>query len=556
MNNKFQVAQPGWRGRLTRYSRFLLRWGWFLLLSMILTTSYTYFSQVGTISTTTSSSSTEGRATNTRSGITLFTPVLSTPDTYQATLQLQMQLPVNMGLISGNLSTTLYSKLFLDPDTLSLALTKLNKLPGFKDLQVSELQGLVSANAITGTRVLELTAIGATPVDAITVVTSVYQAFVDNFHVERMYVLNGLLKALSSEYQAVQHDADVSKATVDNLNATGQGNTFLARSEVNLNREQQGLANSIYTQMLSLRQLGINGSTEILQPLNVHPRVTTIPGTGSTWWLRLALSPIVGLIMGLGGALLAGGFSRRLPLRGKKRDLVLPHITALIPVLSGLNNDRLRLQALREAASESLPLLRRLRYRAGEHEQRLRVITVTSPKGREGKSTVATSLALAAAQSGLRTILVDANIDHPVLHTWLQLPGTVGTLDAIRALSTGMVGTSPILTTNVVKLGFVPIGTTNRQKPAGAAEEVLRIDGLQPLTELLSNQADLIIFDAPSLLSNTNTINLVSLSDIVLLIVDAQKSNSSKVLEAEDLLSKVGIAFATVLNRAKRETAE
>ncbi len=555
MNNKFQVAQPGWRGKLTRYSRFLRRWGWFLLLSIILTTGYTYFTQVGT-TLTTSSSSTGTRATNTRSGITLFTPVASAPDTYQATLQLQMQLPANLGLIGGNLSTTLYSKVFLDPDTLSLALTNLNKLPEFKDLQVSDLQGLVSTNAITGTRVLELTALGATPDDAITVVTNVYQAFVDNFHAERMYVLNGLLKALSSQYQAVQHDANVSKATVDNLNATGQGNTFLARSEANLNREQQGLASSIYAQMLSLRQRGINGSTEVLQPLNVHPHVTTIPGTGSTWGLRLALSPIIGLIMGLGGALLASGFSRRLPLRGKKRDQVLPHITALIPVLSGLNNDRLRLQALRETASESLPLLRRLRYQAGEHEQRLRVITVTSPKGREGKSTVATSLALAAALSGLRTILVDANIDHPVLHTWLQLPGTVGTLDAIRALSTGMIGTSPILTTNVVKLGFVPIGTISQQKPAGVAEEVLRIDGLQPLTELLSNQADLIIFDAPSLLSNTSAINLVSLSDIVLLIVDAQKSNSSRVLEAEDLLSKVGAAFATVLNRAKRETVE
>lgn len=557
MKNKFEVKQPGWRGRISRYSRFLVRWGWFLLLSMILTTAYTYSIPDNSVTAPTSSHSSGGTGVTSKArSTTLFSSSFVTPDSYQATLQLQMQLPATLGLIGGNLSTTLYSKVLLNPDTLNLALPELQTHQDFKDLQLSELQGMLSTNAITGTRVLELTATAPSAEDASLVVTTVYQAFVNNFHAERVYIIDGLLKALNGEYLAVQHDADVSKATVDSLNTSGQGNTYLARSEANLNKQQQTLANSISAQIQSLEQLKNNGSSEILQPFTIHPRITTIPGTESTRNLRLALSPIIGLIMGLGGALLASGFSRKLPLRGKKRDQVLPHILAFIPVLPGVNNDRLRTQALRETASESLPLLRRLRYRAGEHEQRLRVITVTSPVGREGKSTVATSLAIAAAQSGLRTILVDANPEHPVLHAWLQLPNSPGILDAIRALSTGVVGASPILSTNIVKLGFVPIGTANQQKSVGTSGEPVRIDGLQPFTELLSNQADLVIVDAPSLLSSTNTVNLVSLSDIVLLVIDAKKSNSSGVLEAEDLLSKLGAAFATVMNRAERETLE
>ncbi len=482
MKNKFEVKQPGWQSRMSRYRSFLLRWGWFLLLSMILTTAYTYSLPDSTPTAPTSGHSTSSTTLSKARGTALFTSSFVTPDTFQATLQLQVQLPASLGLIADNLSTTLYSKVFLNPDTLNLALPKLQSAsPDFKDLQLYTLQGMLSTTAVTGTRVLQLTATASSVDDAKLVVTTVYQAFVDNFHAERVNLINGLLKSLNSEYLVVQHDADTSKAEVDNLLVTGQGNTFLARSEANLNKQQQALATSISTQIQSLEQLKNNGSSEILQPYST-PRITTIPGSGSTRNLRLLLSPIIGLLMGLCGALLASGFSRKLPLRGKKRDQILPHILAFIPVLPGVNNERLRTQALRETASESLALLRRLRYRAGEHEQRLRVITVTSPISSEGKSTVATSMAIAAAQSGLRTILVDANPDHPVLHTWLQLPNSSGILDAIRALSTGVIGASPILTTNIVKLGFIPIGTSSQQKSAGTAGEAVRIDGLQPFT--------------------------------------------------------------------------
>jgi Mrp family chromosome partitioning ATPase len=180
------------------------------------------------------------------------------------------------------------------------------------------------------------------------------------------------------------------------------------------------------------------------------------------------------------------------------------------------------------------------------------VIAVTSPRGHEGKSTVATSLAIAAAQSGLRTLLVDANPERPILHSWFQLPNTNGILDAIRSLATGVAGSSPIVSTNIPKLGFIPIGRSIQRKPSDAQKELLRINGLQPFTELLSNQTDLIIFDGSSLLNDTTSINLVSLSDVAVLVMDAQKSKSSRVLAAEDLLSKMGVPYVTVLNRTLR----
>jgi Mrp family chromosome partitioning ATPase len=62
---------------------------------------------------------------------------------------------------------------------------------------------------------------------------------------------------------------------------------------------------------------------------------------------------------------------------------------------------------------------------------------------------------------------------------------------------------------------------------------------------------DVIIFDGPSLLSDASAINLVALSDVVLLVIDAQTSRNPKVLEAQALLANIGAPFATVFNRAR-----
>jgi non-specific protein-tyrosine kinase len=255
--------------------------------------------------------------------------------------------------------------------------------------------------------------------------------------------------------------------------------------------------------------------------------------------------------MGLGGVLLASRFSNTLPLQAKRRAMVLPHITEVVPVLPKLHSNRL--QVLQKASSPSLQVLRHLRYQASEHEQRLQLITITSPKGREGKSTLATSLALAAAQSGQRTILVDANPRKPVLHTWFKLPNTHGTLDTIRSLAGDTVDPSPIRVTSIMKLGLISIGNADQKESSDTLKEPLRVDGLEPFTELLRSQADLVIFDGPSLLTDAGGTNLVMLSDVVLLVVDVQKSQSTTVLEASALLSEMGVSFATVLNRARSE---
>lgn len=525
MKSTISESQADWRLWLGLGSKFLLHWGWFVLLSMIL--------------------------------VTLLSIRLSdTPSTasYDATLNIQLQLPAGTNSkAAADTTGVFFQNLLMSPDTLSLALPKLTALKQFQGFQLADLEGSIFASAVTGTNSVQLSANADTSGDAVVLVTVVYQALEDKLHNQRMPMIQGLTASLNTELLKLQMDQANTMSEIQTLTTEGKGYTYQARLLGNLQSEEQRLIKSISDLSIMLNQHDAT-TGDLLTLANTTPTITTFPAIPSTQGLRIALAPLTGLIMGIGGALLASGFSNRLPLRGKKRAQVLPHIATVIPTLPGLQQSPL--QALMLRASLFVPLLRLLRYQSNEHEKPLRFITVTSPAGQEGKSTIATCLAIASAQSGLRTLLVDANRQRPVLDRWFEQPDTGGLLESIRCLANGTTGPSPLQSTAINKLLLLPIGKSTTGQGDNQLEEPLQLNGLSPLMHLLASEAELVIFDGPSLLSGGDAANLVTLSDIVLVVVNARTSKSGAVLEAETLLKTMGIAFGIVLNRARRELVE
>ncbi len=520
-NNK-QTKQ---QSRLALYGRFLLHWCWYIILSMTLI-----------------------------SAASVFIPDTPSLESYQATLQVQVQLPSGINNAANIKSTaTFFSGLFLSPSTLDLALSTLHRTPKFRTLQLLTLQTVVTAVPVVRTNEILLSALGGTQQDATTLVTSIYQALLQRIHTQRSVVVDGLNTILTNELNSANIDLANATAELENLVAT-HNTSFFQYHQLNKSYQVRlKWVNTLYTMQRLLLQQDFTHS-DILSLGSTTPQITTIPGVGPTKAQRLALSPLIGLIMGLGGALLASRFSTALPLSGKKRELVLPPATIVVPALTDLNKKRM--QVLEQATSWALPLLLRLRYQAQEHEKRLQLILITSPKGQEGKSTLATGLALSAAQDGLHTILVDAYPQRPVLHTWFQLPNTVGTLDSIRSMAAVGMHASPLLNTSITKLSVLPIGKASQEGSPESLEGSLRVDGLRPFTESLTKRGDIIIFDGPSLLSDPGATNLAMLADVVLLVIDAHSSQSPVVLQAETWLSNMGVSPIIVLNRTGPEFAQ
>ena len=93
-------------------------------------------------------------------------------------------------------------------------------------------------------------------------------------------------------------------------------------------------------------------------------------------------------------------------------------MTAAVALLSSAHGDLARIESLQAIRTEIL--LRR------ETPQRAEVIAVISAGATEGRSTLAAELAIAFAEAGHATLLVDADLRQPCQHELFNLPNQLG----------------------------------------------------------------------------------------------------------------------------------
>ncbi len=514
------MKQKGRQSPLALYAQLLLRWGWFVLLLMVTLTI-----------------------------CSALIPDSVSPNAYQATLQVQIQSTSELTNSGLDLSLVFFSQLFVSPDTLNLL------VPKYRALQLSGLQALVTATPVTGTNIVLLNVAGETPQAASALATDTYHAVQQELYTKRSFLITKLNALLQADLN--QCESNIANATtqLQNLIVAHQQSSSQYRQINAFYQEQLKRAETINTTLATLGQDGFGSNGNGLFTLGTNtPAITTINTTIATQSQRLLLSPLIGFIMGMGAVLLAGKFSNRLPLLGKDQKKLLSSIGTSIPALSGLHANRL--EALKQVSLKHLLFLHQLLYKANGEGKQLKLITITSPKGQEGKSTIALSLALATARRGLSTLLIDMNPQHPVLHRWLNLSGNFSTLDLIRSFS---LGTGDFIDTTITflpNLHVLPLYETQQGQSSIPSGNPFPVDGLRPFMEAIRLKADLVIFDGPPLLNDVSAAPLVTLSDAVLLVIDAKKSKASNVVEAEAFLSKMGVSYVPILNRAQPKFAE
>jgi capsular exopolysaccharide synthesis family protein len=176
----------------------------------------------------------------------------------------------------------------------------------------------------------------------------------------------------------------------------------------------------------------------------------------------------------------------------------------------------------------------------------LKTLLVTSSMPGEGKSTTAANLAYLFAQEGKRVILVDGDMRKPTVHYTFHLTNTIGLSNVL----TKKVSVMEAL--NETDLENLQIITSGPIPPNPA--ELLTASSMDDMIETLKETYDLIIFDAPPVLSVTDSQILANKSDGTVLVISAGVTDKVSVLKAKELLlaSKAKI-IGTVLNNFKLE---
>ena len=145
------------------------------------------------------------------------------------------------------------------------------------------------------------------------------------------------------------------------------------------------------------------------------------------------------------------------------------------------------------------------------------VVTVTSPGMGDGKSFVAANLALAYAEAGERTLLIDGDSRRGRLHQAFQTARKPGLTDTLAGRGTFDSVTRP---TSYASLHFLSAGTRFRDSP-----ELLGSPAMVELLVRARSSFRVILVDSPPLGSGVDPYTLGTLTGNVLLVLRAGASN-------------------------------
>ncbi|WP_288222120.1 CpsD/CapB family tyrosine-protein kinase [uncultured Clostridium sp.] len=171
------------------------------------------------------------------------------------------------------------------------------------------------------------------------------------------------------------------------------------------------------------------------------------------------------------------------------------------------------------------------------------VIVVTSSNLGEGKTFIASNLALILSRGNKRVILIDCNFRKPNIHKKFKLSNTLG-------LSEILAGEGDI---NLLIRKYndnLDIITSGHTLPNPA--EVLESEKMDSFIEVLRGEYDYIIFDTPPILFVSDAQILATKVDGTILVAKCGKTNKNEIKESYTMLKNINVnIIGTVLNGVK-----
>jgi len=268
---------------------------------------------------------------------------------------------------------------------------------------------------------------------------------------------------------------------------------------------------------------------------------------------NIVLSFVIGLVGGIGLALLREYMDNTVKSPDDIEALVRLPSLAVVPAFSESNGDRPRSKLLKGASSnghekrielvaQHLPksqmseAFRALRTALllSQADHPPQVILVTSALPREGKTTAAANLAVTLAQLGDRTLLVDADLRKPGIGRLLSLGS-----GKYAGLSSYLAGVSSLdLVTiqhpAIPNLSAIPTGPL----PPNPAD-LLSSHKLTEAIAELRTKFKFIVIDSPPIMAATDAVILSVKADGVLLVVRSGETPKEAFTRTRDLLLSV-----------------
>lgn len=262
--------------------------------------------------------------------------------------------------------------------------------------------------------------------------------------------------------------------------------------------------------------------------------------------LDVIIGVLLSLFVGIAGAVLRDLLDRTLKSRQDVEEISGSSVLATLPYEPQVKKQPLSTGGGGTLA-EALRVLR-TNLQFANLDSSPQTILVSSAVPDEGKTLVATNLALSMAQTGQSVLLIDADMRNPNVAELLGLENSVG-------LVTVLVGRATLEEATQAHASGVSFLGTGPTPPNPA--EVLNTQAMRDLFFLVRQDYDIVIIDAPPMLPVADASILVTEVDGALLLVRYGSTTREQLRLAVSRIETVGgRLFGTILNRTPRRSGD
>lgn len=323
----------------------------------------------------------------------------------------------------------------------------------------------------------------------------------------------------------------------------------------------QGQYSSQYGELSELnRNLGGAPLLTVLQPGVPIPQGSSATATAGSGVapanrpvVRVGVAALLGLLLGIALALVVERLDSRMRTREQVEDAIGLPVLAEIPLMP--KRQREGIVSVDRPASTIAEAFRGLRSSVlllspslGGHRDAGQpgsiVVMVTSALPSAGKTTTVANLASVMAEAGRRVLVLSLDLRHPSIHRHFGVADGTG-ISELLAADRGRHLEQVVHETGVAGVSIATSGHDTDHPGALLAS-------VGPLIEAARTLADVVIVDAPPMLTVSDALDVARHTDVTLLVSRLNKTTQSQAEECQRLFKRLGVsALGTVLVGSK-----
>jgi len=356
----------------------------------------------------------------------------------------------------------------------------------------------------------------------------------------RQEFIRSQLSNLQDQIQETQKSIDDLQTSLIGLNSASQIANI--EKEIKDLTEKLNSLRESYASFLANSQEGALNILSVVEPANLPKNAE-----GTSKFIIIALAGLVGFSLGTGAAYLLDFLDRTVKTTSDvERIFNLPVIGYISELMEKENNATYVAKDPNSILAENFRLLRS-NIEFFQISKPVKTILVTSPNQGNGKTTVATNLALSISQGEQEVVLVDADLRRPAVHKALDMDKSPGLSELIRNkadIDSVVRKWNDEGGLKVVTVGNIPPNVT----------EVVGSRRIGSILGDLRERFEIVIVDAPPLII-ADSYNLASRVDGVILVMEPGQTNEEQAKTIKEQLDRsrahlLGIVFNKISERS------